>query len=249
MPLRESLMEDLINFLKTKRKPKVIVLTGAGVSAESGIKTFRESGGLWENYKIEDVATPEGFYANPELVYEFYNMRRRQAKLCEPNRGHLALAELEELLGHDLLLITQNVDNLHEKAGSRNILHMHGELFKARCFECGTVVDWEEDLNAEDKCESCNGPMRPHIVWFNEMPLFMDDIISSISSCDLFISVGTSGVVYPAAGFYQLASSNGAHTVEMNLNPTGGGFNTVIEGPSTKTVDLILKAFKSIYTN
>lgn len=242
-------MENLITFLKTSRSPRVVVLTGAGVSAESGLKTFRDAGGLWENYRVEDVATPEGFHSNPDLVYEFYNKRRKQAKLCEPNRGHFALAELEELMGDSFVLVTQNVDNLHEQAGSKNVLHMHGELFKARCFECGSIVDWEDDLTSEDKCESCSGPMRPHIVWFNEMPFYMDDIMSAVSTCDLFIAVGTSGVVYPAAGFYQLAASNGAHTIEVNLNPTGGAFNTVLEGPASKSVDTLLKAVRSVYTN
>ncbi len=242
-------MDKLLAFLKTKRNPKVIVLTGAGVSAESGIRTFRETGGLWENYNVEDVATPEGFYSNPDLVYEFYNVRRKQAKLSEPNRGHFAIAELEELFGNNFLLVTQNVDNLHEQAGSKNILHMHGELLKARCFECGTVIDWEGDLTSDDKCESCSGPMRPHVVWFNEMPLYMDEIISAVSDCDLFIAIGTSGVVYPAASFYQMASSKGAHTVELNLHPTGANFDTIIDGPSSRTVDMLLKELRSVYTN
>ncbi len=242
-------MEQLLKFLKTKSSPKIVVLTGAGVSAESGIKTFRDSGGLWENYRIEDVATPEGFYANPDLVYEFYNQRRRQAKLCEPNRGHFALAEIEDLFGDNFTLVTQNVDNLHERAGSKKVLHMHGELFKARCFECGSVMEWEEDLDASDSCDNCNGNLRPHIVWFNEMPLFMDDIVSNLSLCDLFVSIGTSGVVYPAAGFYQTASSKGAYTLELNLNPTGSNFDSVIQGPSGTTIDVLLKTLRSVYTN
>ena len=242
-------MEQLLKFLRTKSSPKIVVLTGAGVSAESGIKTFRDSGGLWENYRIEDVATPEGFYANPDLVYDFYNQRRKQAKLCEPNRGHSALAEMQDLFGYNFTLVTQNVDNLHEKAGSKNVLHMHGELFKARCLECNKVVEWDQDLLADDKCETCSGPMRPHIVWFNEMPMFMDDIMSAVAGCDLFVAIGTSGVVYPAAGLYQVASSKGAHTVEINLNPTGASFNTFIEGQASKSVDSFLKAIMTVYAN
>ena len=242
-------MEKFKNFLKNNRNPKIVVLTGAGMSAESGIKTFRDSGGLWENYKVEDVATPEGFYANPDLVYAFYNERRKQAKTCNPNRGHDALVELEQMFPDNFLLITQNVDDLHERAGTKNLLHMHGELFKARCMECNNVFEWYEDLFAEHRCVHCNGQMRPHIVWFNEMPLFMDEIIFEINQCDLFISIGTSGLVYPAAGFYQLASEKGAHTVEININKTGNLFSSVIEGPATKATDELLSVIKSSYLN
>jgi len=242
-------MDKLKTFLSNNRRPKIVVLTGAGISAESGIKTFRETGGLWENYKIEDVATPEGFYANPELVYAFYNERRKQAKACEPNRGHHALVELESMFDGDFTLITQNVDDLHEKAGTKNLIHMHGELFKTRCVECSAVYTWHDDLFAEHKCINCKGQMRPHIVWFNEMPIAMDDILLTLNQCDLFISIGTSGSVYPAAGFYQMAAAKGAHTIELNIQKTGHAFDTVIEATAVEAVDKLLSLIRSVYVN
>lgn len=205
-------------------KPRVVVLTGAGVSAESGIRTFRAADGLWEEHRVEDVATPEGFSRNPELVQEFYNARRRQLQQAEivPNAAHKALAALEAALGDRFLLITQNIDNLHERAGNKNIIHMHGELLKVRCDWSGQVLEWTGDVTPEDQCHCCQFPqrLRPHVVWFGEMPLGMDEIYHAISMADVFIAIGTSGHVYPAAGFVHEAKLQGAHTIELNLEPS-----------------------------
>jgi NAD-dependent deacetylase len=178
-------------------KPRVVVLTGAGISAESGIKTFRAADGLWEEHRVEDVATPEGFARDPALVQAFYNARRRQLQGPEiaPNAAHQALARLEEALGDRFLLVTQNIDNLHERAGNRRVIHMHGELLKVRCSWSGQVLEWTGDVTAEDKCHCCQfpAPLRPHVVWFGEMPLDMDEIYSALAECDIFIAIGTSG--------------------------------------------------------
>ncbi|AHG86643.1 hypothetical protein F544_14150 [Bibersteinia trehalosi USDA-ARS-USMARC-190] len=207
-----------------KKDLKIVVLTGAGISAESGIRTFRAEDGLWENHRVEDVATPEGYKRDPELVQRFYNERRRKLfdPEVQPNAAHLALAKLEEKLGENLLIVTQNVDNLHERAGNQNIIHMHGELLKVRCPNKGTVYDWQGDVKDEDHCTCCQIPrkLRPHIVWFEEMPLEMDRIYSALMECDIFISIGTSGNVYPAAGFVQEANNWGAKTIELNLEPS-----------------------------
>lgn len=208
-------------------KPRVLVLTGAGISAESGIRTFRAADGLWEEHKVEDVATPEGFARNPELVQSFYNARRRQLQQPEiaPNAAHLALARLEEALGENFMLVTQNIDNLHERAGNKNVLHMHGELLKVRCTQSGQVFDWPGDLPVDERCHCCQfpAPLRPHIVWFGEMPFEMDHIYLALSMADIFIAIGTSGHVYPAAGFVHEAKLHGAHTVELNLEPSQVG--------------------------
>ncbi|MCG9597480.1 NAD-dependent protein deacylase [Vibrio sp. Isolate25] len=202
----------------------IVVLTGAGISAESGIQTFRAQDGLWENHHIEDVATPEGFERNPDLVQEFYNQRRfkLQEKGIEPNAAHLALGRLEKELEGTVTIITQNIDNLHERGGSQNVIHMHGELLKARCSESNQVVEKKGEVNTGDLCHCCQIPaqMRPHVVWFGEMPLRMGDIYESLEKADLFISIGTSGVVYPAAGFVHDAKMHGAHTLEINLEPS-----------------------------
>nr|WP_324682107.1 Sir2 family NAD+-dependent deacetylase [Bibersteinia trehalosi] len=194
-----------------KKDLKIVVLTGAGISAESGIRTFRAEDGLWENHRVEDVATPEGYKRDPELVQRFYNERRRKLfdPEVQPNAAHLALAKLEEKLGENLLIVTQNVDNLHERAGSRNVIHMHGELLKVRCPNKGTVYDWQGDVKDEDRCTCCQIPrkLRPHIVWFEEMPLEMDRIYSALMECDIFISIGTSGNVYPAACYGKIIVS------------------------------------------
>lgn len=208
--------------------PKIVILTGAGISAESGIRTFRASDGLWEEHHVEDVATPEGFARNPQLVQQFYNERR--AKLFDPNikpnAAHLALAELETELGKNLLVVTQNVDNLHERAGTRNLIHMHGELLQVRCVRSGRVYHWEQAVTEQDRCHCCNPPqvLRPHIVWFGEMPLEMERIYRALQTCDYFIAIGTSGNVYPAAGFVREANLCGAHTVELNLEPSSVGY-------------------------
>ncbi|WED28279.1 NAD-dependent protein deacylase [Vibrio sp. DW001] len=202
----------------------IVILSGAGISAESGIKTFRAQDGLWENHKIEDVATPEGFHANPDLVQDFYNKRRRklQSEQIKPNLAHKALGRLEAELDGKVTVITQNIDNLHERGGTKNIIHMHGELLKARCSESSQVVEHKDDIETGELCHCCQIPvqMRPHIVWFGEMPLRMGDIYSALEEVDLFISIGTSGVVYPAAGFVHDARMHGAHTIEINLEPS-----------------------------
>ncbi|QLB42462.1 MULTISPECIES: Sir2 family NAD+-dependent deacetylase [Mannheimia] len=207
-----------------EKLPRIVVLTGAGISAESGIRTFRAEDGLWENHRVEDVATPEGYKRDRELVQRFYNERRR--KLFEPevqpNAAHLALAKLEEKLGENLLIVTQNVDNLHKRAGSKNVIHMHGELLKVRCPNKGTVYDWQGDVTDESRCTCCIQParLRPHIVWFGEIPYQMLEIDEAIYDCDIFVSIGTSGNVYPAAGFVEKANRWKSHTIELNLEPS-----------------------------
>ncbi|AVE44165.1 NAD-dependent protein deacylase [Providencia stuartii] len=212
------------NRITNMKNVKVVVLTGAGISAESGIQTFRSSDGLWEEHRVEDVATPEGFARDPQLVQRFYNERRRQLQQenIKPNPAHYALAQLEDLLGDNFLLVTQNIDNLHERAGSKRIIHMHGELLKVRCSWSNQVLEWKEDLSTDERCHCCQfpQPLRPHIVWFGEMPLGMDEIYQAIENATLFIAIGTSGHVYPAAGFVHEARLNGAHTVELNLEPS-----------------------------
>jgi len=203
---------------------RIVILTGAGISAESGIKTFRASDGLWEEHRIEDVATPEGFAANPRLVHQFYNLRRQQllGDAVQPNAAHLALARLEAEFPGEVLLVTQNIDNLHERAGCRNVIHMHGELLKSRCARSGELFPVGGDINVDDVCDCCNlaGSLRPHVVWFGEIPLLMDEIYNALHQCDLFVAIGTSGNVYPAAGFVREAVAAGAHTLEINLEPS-----------------------------
>lgn len=202
----------------------IVVLTGAGISAESGIQTFRAADGLWENHRVEDVATPEGFAANPNLVQRFYNERRRylQEPSIQPNSAHHALSRLEEAFDGDFLLVTQNIDDLHERAGSESLIHMHGELLKMRCSFTEQVFECEGDIDQDSVCPCCHktGRLRPHVVWFGEMPLKMDTIYRALMKCDLFLSIGTSGHVYPAAGFVQEAKTAGAHAVEINLEPS-----------------------------
>ncbi len=224
----------------------IVVLTGAGISAESGIKTFRDHNGLWENHRIEDVASIDGFRRNPELVQSFYNARRAQLRdeNLKPNAAHLALVELEREWKGDFLLVTQNVDHLHERAGSRALLHMHGELAKVRCGQSGRVFDWLNDLDGETKCECCatRGTLRPHIVWFGEMPLDLDRISERLDSCDLFIAIGTSGQVYPAAGFvHQLP--RGCRKIEVNPEPSmvSGAFDELRKGPATREVPKLVR--------
>lgn len=199
--------------------PRIVILTGAGVSAESGIRTFRAQDGLWEDHRVEDVASPEGFATNPELVQRFYNERRRHLLdgKTKPNAAHKAIAKLEQEFHGDVLVVTQNIDDLHERAGSKNILHMHGELLKAHCEYCNAVIDMRDDMSVDDRCMHCDGRMRPHIVWFGEIPLHMEKIVTALELCDLFAAIGTSGNVYPAAGFVRVARTVGAHTVEINL--------------------------------
>ena len=227
----------------------IVVLTGAGISAESGIKTFRAADGLWEEHRVEDVATPEAFVRDPELVQRFYNERRRPLINCEvsPNFAHFALAKLEQEFTGQFLLVTQNIDNLHEQAGSKQILHMHGEVLKKRCKQTNTVFDCSHDINVSDLCDCCGqaGNLRPHIVWFGEMPLYMDEISSALSNCDLFISIGTSGNVYPAAGFVQMANNSGAKTLEINLEESSvaNDFDEAIYGKAGEVLPAWVNSF------
>ncbi len=204
---------------------RIVILTGAGISAESGLGTFRDKDGIWTRYNLEDVATPEGFARDPDFVHEFYNARRRGLLEARPNAAHEALARLEAEHPGEILLVTQNVDDLHERAGSRNLIHMHGELNRIRCDACGIVTEHRSDLSTGDVCAACGsaGGLRPHVVWFGEMPLEMERIYQALADCDLFVSVGTSGTVYPAAGFVaEVRRSRRAHTVELNLEPSHG---------------------------
>jgi NAD-dependent deacetylase len=189
--------------LALRGEDRVFVLTGAGISAESGVRTFRDAGGLWEEHRIQDVATPEGFARDPRLVWRFYSERRKQAGLVQPNPAHLALAKLQEQIGERLFLCTQNVDPLHERAGSRDVLHMHGELLKTRCDSCDRAPFDDERAYADGvpRCDRCGGQLRPHVVWFGEIPFGMDRIYQELDECDVFVTVGSSGAVYPAAGF------------------------------------------------
>ena len=220
----------------------IVVLTGAGISAESGLQTFRDSGGLWEGQRVEDVATPEAFAANPAFVQEFYNLRRQQLLLpsVTSNAAHHALAAFEQSFLGEFTLVTQNVDNLHQRAGSKHVFPMHGELLKARCVSCDSVCGWSEDILAVSTCGYCGGrgSLRPHIVWFGEMPLYMSAIEEVLERCDLFVSIGTSSVVYPAAGFAQVARYNGATTVELNLEPSSheSKFDKAYYGLATQVV-------------
>jgi len=219
----------------------IVILTGAGISAESGVKTFRDNDGLWENHRIEDVATPEAFMADPETVQNFYNLRRAQLKTVEPNDAHFALAKLEQLHRGDVTTITQNVDDLHERAGSQNVIHMHGELNKVRCNICKIIHVWQDDCGQSTICPACgvSPSLRPHIVWFGEMPFDMPEIYQYLHKADLFISIGTSGNVYPAAGFVAEVISVGlAKTLEINLEPSHGSelFNETRHGPAGKLV-------------
>ncbi len=222
--------------------PSVVVLTGAGISAESGIETFRAADGLWEKHRVEDVASPEGFANNPALVQQFYNARRRQLLHggVEPNAGHIALANFEKDWDGRFLLVTQNVDNLHEQATSKRVVHMHGELLKMRCTRCNVVSDVSGDIEANQVCGHCSaeGTLRPNIVWFGEMPFAMDEIYAALASCDIFVAIGTSGNVYPAAGFVQVALQAGAETVELNIEPSAHGslFGRQYCGPASVEV-------------
>lgn len=216
---------------------KIVVLTGAGVSAESGLGTFRDAGGLWERYPLEEVATPQGFAADPEKVHAFYNARRANALGAVPNAAHAALADLGRAGGIELTLVTQNIDDLHERAGSRNVVHMHGELMRARCAACGATWAAPDVMRAEDPCPACStAATRPDVVWFGEIPYHMEAIALSLSEADVFAAIGTSGEVYPAAGFVAEARAFGAETFEINLAPTGGPFDRRIIGPATETV-------------
>jgi NAD-dependent deacetylase len=221
----------------------IFVLTGAGVSAESGLGTFRDKGGLWSRFDPMKLATPEAFARHPEAVHTFYNIRRRNLVAAEPNAAHRALARLEAAMaerdGH-LFLCTQNIDDLHERGGAQRVVHMHGELLKARCAACQAVRSWREDLGVADICSACgrSGRLRPDVVWFGEMPMHMDAIYAALAEADLFVAIGTSGSVYPAAGFVDAARSAGVRTCEINLerSDNAGQFDTARYGPASEVV-------------
>ncbi|HET9500271.1 MAG TPA: NAD-dependent deacylase [Marmoricola sp.] len=218
---------------------RIVVLTGAGISAESGLATFRDADGLWEGHRPEDVATPEAFAADPEMVHRFYDERRAAVRRVQPNAAHRALARLGALTGDDLYLVTQNIDDLHERAGSRHVHHLHGEILKALCAACGERHHWPGSLLGAGPCDACgNDMLRPDVVWFGEVPYGMDDIHRVLFDCDLFVSIGTSGTVYPAAGFLHLAAANGARTLELNLDPGwhSSDFDESRTGPATELV-------------
>ena len=202
----------------------IVILTGAGISAESGLQTFRAADGLWEGHRVEDVATPEAFVRDPGQVHQFYDARRARLGEVEPNAAHVALARLDAEWPGELLIVTQNVDDLHERAGARQLLHMHGELTRGWCLACNNRFPWEGPMDSFSYCPTCTipGMVRPDIVWFGEMPYEMEAIEAALMACDLFVSIGTSGAVYPAAGFVQTAKYRGARTVEINLEPSQG---------------------------
>ncbi|MFN6977979.1 MAG: NAD-dependent deacylase [Gemmobacter sp.] len=218
---------------------RILVLTGAGVSAESGLGTFRDAGGLWARHDLADLATPEGFARNPALVHDFYNARRADARAAAPNAAHRALAALAEGGGDAVTLVTQNIDDLHERAGARDVIHVHGAINRACCAACGHRWDAPAVMHPADPCPACAAPAtRPDVVWFGEMPRHMDRIEAALAACDLFVAIGTSGSVWPAAGFVDLARSAGARTLEINLAPSdrAGAFDDRLLGPATQAV-------------
>ena len=218
----------------------IVILTGAGVSAESGIDTFRDAGGLWERHRVEDVATPEAFARDPDLVHRFYDARRAALLTREPNAAHEALARLDAAWPGELLIVTQNIDDLHERAGARRLVHMHGEQLNAWCTACDTRSRWTGTLIDRPACPACGttGHLRPDVVWFGEMPYHMDAIYHAVNRADLFVSIGTSGAVYPAAGLVREARQAGARTLELNLEPSEGSFwfTETRYGPATRLV-------------
>jgi len=229
-PFYRPRMSDLRN---------IVILTGAGVSAESGIATFRGPGGLWEGHRVEDVCTPDALAQDPDLVHRFYDARRAALATVEPNAAHRALARLDAAWPGQLLIVTQNVDDLHERAGAKRLLHMHGELNSALCAACEARVSWTGDMPPGTRCDACGAPrLRPDIVFFGEMPYEMDRIERALSNADLFVSIGTSGAVYPAAGYVQTARYHGAKTLEMNLEPSAGSayFHETRLGPASELV-------------
>jgi NAD-dependent deacetylase len=218
---------------------RIVVLTGAGISAESGLPTFRDADGLWEGHDPMTVATPEAYDADPDLVHRFYDERRAALVEVRPNAAHRALARLEEVLGDRLHLVTQNIDDLHERGGSRRVHHMHGRLRAAWCTSCDHRSGWDGPLGHRPPCPVCVAPtLRPDVVWFGEVPRGMDAIERRLESCDLFVSIGTSGTVYPAAAFVHLAAAHGARTLELNLDrsPASGAVTESRRGPATELV-------------
>ena len=229
--------------LQSPNPRRIVVLTGSGISAESGVATFRDANGIWAKYDHREVASPEAFATHPKRVHGFYNDRRRQLASVEPNAAHFALARLERRLekqGGRLTLVTQNVDDLHERAGSQNVLHIHGELLKATCRHCDALFPCDSDLTVDLGCPSCrqSGGLRPYVVWFGEVPRFLDEASEALLAADEFVSIGTSGSVYPAAGFVSQALAAGVTTTELNLEPSENAhlFNTRRYGPATQVV-------------
>lgn len=217
----------------------IVILTGAGISAESGIGTFRDNGGLWEQHRVEDVATPEAFARDPDLVHRFYDMRRAAIQAAEPNAAHVALARLDAEWTGDLTIVTQNVDDLHERAGAKRLIHMHGEHLNAWCTVCDARHRWTATLLERPPCPACGAAaLRPDIVWFGEMPYRMDEIYAALARADLFVSIGTSGAVYPAAGLVREARTAGIATLELNMEPSQGSrwFDEARHGPATGLV-------------
>lgn len=228
--------------------PDIVILTGAGISAESGIQTFRGSDGLWCGHRVEDVATPEAFVRDAALVHQFYN-ERRQGLLSDtvtPNGAHKALATLQQTWPGEVTIVTQNIDDLHERGGANDVIHMHGEILRSFCIHCHQKVDQQSDSTVQDQCISCNkiGGMRPDIVWFGEMPYHMDLIEAKLRKAELFLSIGTSGNVYPAAGFVRTANHVGAKTVELNLEPSQNAyeFTLGLYGKATIEVSQFVEA-------
>ena len=222
------------------RVQNIVILTGAGISAESGLQTFRTADGLWEGHRVEDVATPEAFVRDPALVHQFYDARRARLSEVEPNAAHVALGRLDAEWPGELLVVTQNVDDLHERAGAKRLLHMHGELMRGWCLSCNERFAWARAMGGDAPCPACETPgvVRPDIVWFGEMPYEMEAIEAALMACDLFVSIGTSGAVYPAAGFVQTAKYVGAHCLEINLDPSQGSifFDERRYGPASEEV-------------
>ncbi len=218
----------------------IVILTGAGISAESGLATFRASNGLWNNHKVEDVATIEAFERNPAYVHEFYNELKKELVKAKPNKAHLAITRLQKEYDANISVVTQNVDTLHEKAGNQNIYHIHGQINQAVCLNCGRILETFGDVDTETVCPHCHiaGMMKPNIVFFGENLLCMDKVDRLLSECDLFLSIGTSGVVFPAASFVQIAKYNNAKTYEFNLEPTSNNyfFDHHIYGPAGATL-------------
>lgn len=230
--------------LEVKPIRNIVILTGAGISAESGIDTFRSEGGLWEQHRVEDVATPEAFIRNPDLVLRFYDMRRAAIQMAQPNAAHFALGRLEQewtaAARGQVTIVTQNVDDLHERGGTRNLIHMHGAHLTAWCLACGGRPEWRGPLIHRPACPLCDrvGALRPDVVWFGEMPYRMDEIDTALACADLFVSIGTSGAVYPAGGYVRRARMDGIRTLELNLEPSNGSgyFDEVRYGPATEVV-------------
>lgn len=223
----------------------IVFLTGAGISAESGLATFRSENGLWNNHRVEDVATIEAYLRNPDYVHQFYNDMRPELFKAEPNPAHLAITDLQSNYPAQIDIVTQNVDTLHEKAGNKNIYHIHGQINQIVCLNCGHVFETWGDISSEDKCEKCGvvGMLKPNIVFFGENLLYMDKVDNLLKFCDLFISIGTSGVVYPAAGFVQIAKMFGADTIELNMEQTSNNrlFDRHIYGPAGTTLPALVQ--------